>query len=439
MRILLINCPIRLKAKPNCLPYGLGVIASILRLEGHDVDVYDINALRPGSEEIIQSLNGRVWDIAGVSGLITTGSFQRWITEELKRINPGALVVTGGGFATSVPDYALTHTSADIAVIGEGEVTMAELCRAIEKGQDYEKIPGVWSKKNNVIITGTTRANVENLDNIPFPAWDLFPMDIYLKHPIWGDVANNSSGFKQGVSVERSMNIITSRGCPFSCRYCYHLFGRSSYRHRSPQHIISEMQALIDTYNVDFFGFNDDNTMASEVWLREFCSLLKEKRWNIHWGCHGRVSSATPGILNLMAESGCVWIGYGIESGSQRMLDAMNKKTTVEKAREAVLETRKAGIFANTTFIFGYPGEDVQSIRDTIEFKKSLDIHCGSFFATPYPGTDLYSKVRSFIPDEEAYIASLGDATDYTINLTGFDEATFFHMKKAYDLLVELT
>jgi anaerobic magnesium-protoporphyrin IX monomethyl ester cyclase len=229
------------------------------------------------------------------------------------------------------------------------------------------------------------------------------------------------------------MNIISSRGCPFSCRYCYHLFGRCSCRFRSAGNVVEEIEILVDRYGIDFIGFVDDNMMASEKRLIEFCDLMDKKKFPISWGCHGRVTSAKPEILKRMAEVGCVWIGYGIESGSQRMLDAMNKKATVEQAREAIANTREAGIYPNTTFIFGYPGESLGTIQETVDFKREMGLECGSFFATPYPGTPLYDDVRSQIGDEETFIRTLGNATEFRINLTPFPDKEMFRLKKAMD------
>jgi len=433
MKILLINSPIRLDARPNCIPYGLATIASTLRDNGFDVDIYDVNALRPKKDEIVATLHKKSWDLVGLSGLITTYKFQRWLIPKLRAINPEGLVVSGGGLATSNSDLLFKHTEVDITVIGEGEQTMLELCQAIDTGKELSEVSGVCFRQNGSVVITKERKNIENLDEIPFPAWDLLPMEIYLKNPIWGDVAKNSSGFREDVRVTRSMNIISSRGCPFSCHYCYHLFGRSNYRFRSAQNVVDEIEILVDRYGVDFIGFVDDNMMASEKRLLEFCDLMEKKKFPVTWGCHGRVTSAKPELLQRMAEVGCVWIGYGIESGSQKMLDAMNKKATVEQAKQAIINTRKAGIYANTTFIFGYPGETLQTIQQTIDFKRELGITSGSFFATPYPGTPLYEQVRSLIKDEEAFIQSLGNATDFSINLTQFDNETMFRLKRAMD------
>jgi radical SAM superfamily enzyme YgiQ (UPF0313 family) len=258
-------------------------------------------------------------------------------------------------------------------------------------------------------------------------------MEIYLQNPVWGDQSKNSSGFKEDVNVRRSMNIISSRGCPYACNYCYHLFGRSDFRFRSARNVVAEIEDLVDRFQVDFIAFVDDNMMASEKRLIEFCDLVIQKQLPITWGCHGRVTSAKPKILNRMAQAGCVWIGFGIESGSQKMLDSMNKRATVLQASQAIKDTRQAGIFANTTFIFGYPGETLETIQETIDFKKELDIQCGSFFANPYPGTPLYQGASDSIRNEEAFIASLGNATEFSVNLTQFDDERLFRLKHCMD------
>jgi radical SAM superfamily enzyme YgiQ (UPF0313 family) len=197
--------------------------------------------------------------------------------------------------------------------------------------------------------------------------------------------------------------------------------------------VVDEIEKLVDGYGTDFIGFVDDNMMASETRLMEFCNLMEKKRFPLTWGCHGRVTSAKPDTLQRMADVGCVWIGYGIESGSKEILDAMNKKASVREAKAAIENTRKAGIYPNTTFIFGYPGESLRTIQDTIDFKKEMDIECGSFFATPYPGTPLYEKARAQIRNEESFIGSLGNATEFTINMTSFSDEELFRLKRAAD------
>lgn len=397
MKILLINPPIRLDAPPSCIPYGLATIASVLQNDGHEVAIFDINGLRNSQNEVEQALcfYYEDWDVVGVSGLITTYSYQKWLIPLLREINPTATIIVGGGLATSSPELV---EGVDLVITGEGEQAMHDICGGNKTFND--------------------------IDSLPFPAWDLLPIGIYLKNPIWGEGAGNSSGFKN-VRVERSMNVVTSRGCPFSCNFCYHIFGRSFYKQRSVNSVIAEVSALIHKYNVDFIGFVDDNMLNSEQWILDFCSAMVHK--NIAWGCHGRVNNATPRVLGAMAEAGCIWIGFGIESGSQKMLDLMNKKSTVGAAIKAIINTRKAGIFPNTTFIHGYPGETKETIQETVDFKEELELNCGSFFATPYPGTVLYKQVKHLLP--EGYIEMLGNATDFVVNLTELSDEELIELR----------
>jgi len=434
MRILLINSPVRLNASPNCIPYGLGTMASVLREGGHEVEIYDANALRPEPRQIKRFLRSKKWDIIGLSGLITTYEFQKRLAELIKETHPEAFLVSGGGLATSVPDMAMDTILVDALCIGEGEITIAKLASTLEREGDLAQIDGLIWRNGDEIIKNKPRANIAEMDSIPLPAWDLLPMKVYLKNPIWGSSALNSSDFPEGISTGRSMNIISSRGCPHRCNFCYHLFGRGKFRFRSASNIIEEIRRLVSEYEVDFIGFVDDNFMASPRRAVEFCEMLKAEPYRIHWGCHGRVDSARPELLATMRGAGCIWIGYGIESGSQKILDAMGKNTTVKAAEEAIRATREADIYANTTFIYGYPGEDEKTIQETNDFKERLGIRVTSFYATPYPGTPLFERAN--IRNLEKFVLSLGNATEYSVNLTDFSDYDFHRFKEINDSII---
>lgn len=414
-KVLLINSPIRLDARPNCIPYGLATIASLLRQHGFPVQIYDINAERDSAKTIINKLKYKYeWDIVGVSGLVTTLKFQKSLIRVLNIINPNGHIVVGGGAEKyiSTSPYGNPY-SVWATVSGEGEKTFLRLCNAKLDFGDY------------------TVEQIKNIDCLPHPAWDLLPMWIYLKNPIWGDVANNSSGFNKGVKVTRSMNILTSRGCPHNCNFCYHQF--KGFRQRSVESVLWEIDLLVDRYGIDFLGAVDDNMMVNEKWITQFCEELLFRDYDLKWGCHGRVDKAKPEILKLMKEAGCVWIGYGIESGSQKILDAMNKGFTVEQAAKAITDTRAVGIYPNTTLIYGYPGETPETVVETVIFKKRLGIKAGSFYVTPYPGTKLWEQVKHKIPDEEDFVLRLGNATQYVENFTEMPDEYFHNYKKVYD------
>jgi len=418
MRVLLINVPIRLNAPPVAFPVGLGIIAQVLLDKGHDVEVLDINALRLQPDQVVKTIAKCHADVIGISGLISTYKYQIWLIEELKKCLPNATVVSGGGCATSVPHLMMENSSADILVIGEGENTISELVNALGNNIPLEEISGIVFKNNNKIITTEPRQLEKDLDNFPMPAYGLFPTEIYQNVALWRDFKN-------------SLNIISSRGCPMDCNFCYALFGKRSYRRRGAQAIIKEIRFLKSNYDVEFIGFVDDNLTINRNHLTQVCKALEKE--DIAWGCHGRIDTADEERLELMAKAGCKWLGFGIESGSQRILDAMNKRVTVEQARNAIITTRAVGIYANTTFIYGYPGEDKRSVAETMQFKLDLDIMPGAFYATPYPGTKLYeyAQEKNLIKNEHEYVLSLNDASDFTVNLTEFSNEDFFNVEKS--------
>jgi anaerobic magnesium-protoporphyrin IX monomethyl ester cyclase len=421
MRIVLINVPIREKDIPRNFPIGLGIIAQVLEDAGHDVAVVDINAHRYPRNKVLGVLEeaGHA-DVVGVSGLVSTYSYQKWLFPHLRRIFPKAFLVAGGGCVTSVPEMMMKHiVQIDAGVIGEGEYAFPELVKAVHEGPGLDTVKGIVYRGAGGWRLTEKRPQIQDLSSLPMPAYHLFPTDIYAQNPIW---------FPNNNRVKRSMNVISSRGCPMDCHFCYHLFGRRSFRQRSVASVIAEVRFLKERYAVDFIAFVDDNMTINKAYLLEFCAQMKET--GLLWGCHGRVDCADDLRLAAMADAGCIFLGFGIESGSQRILDRMHKEVTVECARQALSRTRAHGIYPNATYIFGYPGEDIDSVRDTIRFQLSCGHYKGCFFATPYPGTPLYeqTRARGLIADEEAYVSSLNDAGDFTINLTDMSDVELLQL-----------
>lgn len=431
MRVLLINVPIREKDIPRNFPIGLGIIAQLLEDGGYEVVVVDINAHRYQQDEVLKVLEeiGPV-DVVGVSGLVSTYKYQKWLFPQLRRLFPKALLVAGGGGVTSVPALMMEHIPAlDAGVIGEGEQTFLELLKAVQKNVGFDTVQGIVYRNADKWSITEKRPLIKNLSMLPMPAYHLFPTEIYVQNRIW---------FPNEVRIKRSMNVISSRGCPMDCHFCYNLFGRRSFRQRSVESVMAEVRYLKEKYTVDFIAFVDDNMTINKAYLLEFCAQIKKT--GILWGCHGRVDCADDQRLAAMADAGCVFLGFGIESGSQRILDRMNKEVTVECAHQAIVRTMAHGIHPNATYIFGYPGEDIDSIRDTIKFQMQVDHYRPAFFATPYPGTPLYeqTRARGLIKDEEAYILLLNDASDFTINLTGISDGELLRLYRRMNGEMEL-
>ena len=436
MKVLLINPPIRDWAKPNVLPLGLGYIASVLRNEGHEVQVIDINAYRWSPEEVEEKINKADFDIAGIGAIVTVYKYVKWLTQIIRKYHPVKQIIIGGSVGTSIPHIVLEKTEADITCIGEGEVTIVELIEAIDNKQDLSGVDGIWFKvKDGKIYKNKNRKPIKDMDTIPLPAWDLFPMDIYLKNPVG---ALNRNKWIDGSLEENSvlsMNLSGTRGCPYKCIYCYHDFMGQGYRNRSPQNIVTEMKILFEKYGVRYFHFIDDEFCMKKDFVYDFCKSVKSNfDGKKTWGCTGRVNLMTEDLIVKMADAGCVLIGYGIESGSQKMLDVMKKGVKVEQAKEAIRLTKKHLGWADCSFMIGTPGENMETVQETIDFCKELDLNPEViFFTTPYPGTELYKMALSQgkIADEEDYILGLGEQGEKVrVNFTEFSDEELFRIQE---------
>ncbi len=442
MKILLINPVIREWAKPNCFPSGLGYLAEMLIRDGHEVVVYDMNVVRPTDAEFDEYIEKSDYDMAGVGGIITIYSELKSIIAKLKEKHPDRPVMAGGSSATSAPKVMMEKTKADFLCIGEGEITVPELVGTLEKGGDLSSISGIWWRgSDGGYVANPNRPVIMDINTIPFPKWDAFPINEYAKNPIGAVNLNKwiDGGATDG-EARNSMNVISSRGCMFQCTFCYHDFMGAKYRYRTAANIFEEVMMLKERYNVQYIHFTDDCFITHRKNVLDFCDLMVNENAGIEWGCAGRVNLMTEPLIVRMKEAGCVFIGYGIESGSQRMLNLMKKKVTVEQAKNAILLTQKYLGWADCSFIVGMPGENRESIQETVDFCKSINLKPEViFFATPYPGTELYEIAMRMgkIGDEEEYLLSLGEQGEKVrVNFTDFtdEELTEIKVRMVNDL-----
>lgn len=217
MDVLLVNPACRL---PTMLPLGLGYIASVLSEEGHNVSMLDINGFGYTNEKVEEMLKIIEFDIVGIGGLSTTYKYVKWLAKTIKKYKPNTPVVVGNMVATASPELLLKNSNVDVAVIDEGEITIKELVLAIKNGQNLNKIKGIFYKDNGNIIKTPPRERITDLDCLPFPTWDLFPMETYL---------NNTSQYPAAFGL-RASTLSSVRGCPYNCTFCSRPFGRQVYR-----------------------------------------------------------------------------------------------------------------------------------------------------------------------------------------------------------------
>lgn len=424
MDILLINPIIRKSSPPAYFPLGLGYIAQVLSKEGHSVAILDANAHRWSSEVIEQKIRDSRFDLVGISGLITEYKYIKWLVSVLKKHHPKKMILLGGGLATAVPKLILEKLDVDIIVVGEGEETVKELARVLINGGDLQKVKGIWYRENGSIHQTLPHELIQDLNCIPFPRWDLFPLDLYLKTPTLGFDADSSI---------KTMNLITSRGCPYRCVYCYHDMWGYKFRARSADNIIEEINFLQKQYGVRGISFTDDTFILNKKIVYELCDKLISQKVKVLWSCNGRVDLVNPDLLKRMRRAGCVAIAYGIESGSQKMLDAMRKQVTVEQAKKAIQWTREADIAPLTYMIIGMIGETEQTVQETIDFCRQTATFAEFSILTPIPGTEVYKMAMEDgkIKDLENLLEDWEEwQNKIVVNLTDMSDWELMNLKR---------
>lgn len=429
MNVLLINMPIRVAAAPNILPTGIGLLASLLESQGHMCNVLDLNVIRPeiSISHLVNLINSdsNTYDLVGLSGMITTLRWQKIVADQVRRRWPECCLVSGGGLAS---DFGTTLFEwipyLNVVVIGEGESHMSMIA------SDCQTLKGTQTVLGPDIVL--------DLDNVPEVAWEKFDMETYLSNAIWGIGASNSSWTP--FEMNRSINLISSRGCPYNCNFCdRHTTGGRNYRLCSTKRLMQDVEEVLDRFHVDFIGFVDDNFISDKKRLEEFLPLIKGK--SINWGCHGRLNEINDDIALQLREAGCVYIGFGGESADPYMLKRMNKKNQVDQMSLAVKACKAAGITPNCTWIMGYPGETRESLRRTAQFIIEHNLSQKSMFvATAYPGTHFFEevndKILSVYDSLESYVLDLDDATKVLshkgklLNYSSMSDAEFLECRE---------
>jgi len=366
----------------SSFPHGLAYIASVLRNAGHDVQVYSQDIYHWPESHLLNTLNNEVYDIIAVSVI---GGYYQYrkllkISEAINSSKHRPFYLLGGHGPAPEPEYFMKKTLADVIVIGEGEVTVLEVIDAIEGRRTMASVKGIAYNDHGRCVKNPPRDLIQNIDEIDFPAWDLFPMDHYTLRKMPGAKGN-----------ERTFPVIAGRGCKFKCNFCYRM--DKGLRKRSIDNILEEIKILNKTYNVSNISFWDELTMSSEERIAAISEGILNSDLNIRWECNGRLNYAKLDILKLMKKAGCVYINYGIESLDQQILNVMKKGLTVKIIHEGIQNTLDAGISPGFNIIFGNIGETRESLQFAVDFLLKYDDHAELRTirpVTPYPGCPLY-------------------------------------------------
>ncbi|MFQ6080472.1 MAG: B12-binding domain-containing radical SAM protein [Candidatus Bathyarchaeia archaeon] len=390
-------------------PLGLAYIASYLESMGTHVDIIDSLGLGwrkmvpegsfirvgLGDDEFLAKLKGVQPDVVGITCMFTPqANCMNTVAKLVKSIDRDIPVVVGGAHPSSQPLECLENENIDVVVVGEGEVTMAELVEHYRGNKGIDGIKGIYFRKHGEVRYTGRRKLIRDLDALPYPAYHLLPMEEYF-------VAGRHGFSERGIPIDRWASMITSRGCPFQCCFCsvHCIYGRS-WRARSPEKVIEEIEFLIDKYRIKHIFFEDDNLTLDIKRAEKIFDLMIERKLDITWETPNGVRADTLSrpLLRKMKESGCIMLIIGVENGNQQFLnEVIKKRLDLKKVEENARIISEEGIPCIAFYIIGIVGENKQIVNDTIKFARRLariGIVPRFGIATPHPNTELYDIAK---------------------------------------------
>jgi radical SAM superfamily enzyme YgiQ (UPF0313 family) len=380
---------------------GLAYLAGSLRAGGHQVEIYDAGIETVPLNDVMT--NGR-YDVVGISAP-TPLIYEAWdVAAAAKRL--GAVTILGGPHLTLMPQESMAKPQVDLVVTGEAEDTILEIMDALNRDPGHAKeedgprlfsapvwsnILGLWWRNSTGEVIGNPgRALRQDIDSIPFPAFDLFKIEQYTNlQPITDGLMKNP----------RSYTIVTSRGCPYQCSFCSKPITGNTWRPRSVENVIQEWRWLVEGLHAKEIGVTDDIWNLDMKRAKDLCrALIRERLNTVPWvTIHGmKVNHVDQELFQLMKQAGCKRVGFGVESGDDRILKYVIKKSqTKDMVRHAFKLCKQAGIQSMGFFILGMPTETEETMENTIKFAIELDPDLANFMiAAPYPGTKLWDIVQ---------------------------------------------
>ncbi|MBI5625516.1 MAG: cobalamin B12-binding domain-containing protein [Elusimicrobia bacterium] len=370
-------------------PMGVASIAAYMRQQGLAVSIVDALAERLSIDACVERVLAAEPAVLGLSLISSTVFIAQEIARKIKERRPSVVVVAGGPHMSAAAEETMRRMPEfDIGVFGEGELTAVELVRELAarswQPRDLDRVDGVVFRRGGELVRTQPRAYISDLDSLPFPAYDLLP-DLAEFYRLPGDCLKRLP----------ATSMIASRGCPKECTFCDRsTFGRR-FRAYSVDYMVALIKHLMKEYGVRDVAFYDDNLMGSPPKLRAFCHRLMDEKLDLTWSCFGSIDFIKEDDFQLMKEAGCWQVSWGLESGSQRMLDLYRKKVKVEQMEKVLKASCDAGLDNRGFFILGGPGETRESMEDTLAFIKRVPLtNFHVTFFTAYPGSEACRTAR---------------------------------------------
>jgi len=434
MNILIVYPPCRETNTPT-LPLGLLYVAQPLIEDHHSIKFFDIALEKPNRSEVISRIKSEKFDLMIIGGIVTTYGYVKWLTTEVKKIYPDIPILGGGFVASPIPHVIFKNTGIDVICNGEGEITVREYVFALSEGKDISNVPGLFIKHGTSFIKTEERPLINDLDNIPPPldAYKLLDIERYItengksiqrtleSYKLWDSHLNEC----------RYFDLLSGRGCVGNCTFCYRMI--KGMRKHSVSYVMDHMNYLLKTYKINLFGFQDELFIGNRKWTDEFCLAMENSNMDVRIKISSRANMITEDLLIKLKSIGCLEIGVGFESGSQRMLDSMKKHMKVEHNYTAYKLLKKYNlIVGGIPTIFGMPGETKESIMETMKFIQECKIDgAANYYVTPYPNSEIYQYAidKGLIKDEDKYLERISnsDASEFKINLTQLKDSDLIY------------
>jgi len=394
-KILLTTPPVTLEERygklswaANTLPsLGILYLASVLRKDGYQVSVIDASSLGLSQKDLIENIVALQPKYLGISATTLSISHAAALSDEIKKTLTDTKIIIGGPHLTAIPEETMERfRSFDFGVIGEGEETIKELIQTLEHGGDISDVPGIIFRQTDSVVKTVPRVFINDLDRLPFPAWDLLADFPNRYHP-------PPFRFKR----LPASYIVTTRGCPYKCIFCDRSVFGNKCRGHNAEYILELIEHLYQSFGVREILIEDDTFITFKKRLVEVCEGILKRGIKISWSCLGRADAVTPEILMIMKKAGCWSISYGIETGDAEVLKFIGKNITLEQVEKAVRLTKKAGILSKGFFIMGHPTDTHDTIKKTIDFALRIPLDDISIsMMTPFPGSKLYQIASQY-------------------------------------------
>jgi anaerobic magnesium-protoporphyrin IX monomethyl ester cyclase len=435
MRVLLILAGRRTSFRWVSPPLGILQLAAYLRshLKNLEIRIVDQRAADCTVDEVVSRTAEFAPDIVGISCTTPNCETLGVLSSGIRRALPKALLMIGGAHASAFGAELMDTTSADCVVVGEGELTCEHILRIWQEGsRDFSAVPGlVWRSADGECVANPGPVPViEDLDTLPFPAYDLIDLRSYWR--LWS--------MSMLPPPRRYISMFTSRGCPYRCIYCHEIFGKR-FRAQSPERIVAELEHYVRAYGIKEVEFFDDIFNLQGRRVIEFSELVRRRnlRVSLYFPNALRTDILTPEVADALADAGTRMSAFALESGSPRIQELICKRLNVPKYLDGVAMLAKRRVFTYGFVMFGFPTETEADMQMTVDALRQSKLHAAyAFVVTPYPKTELFDLAMRLCPGKMAGIGYAG--TDYSelpcVNLSEVsDEVLTAYMRKAYSAL----